>query len=438
MVKNSTKLLMKANKELATSSKMISKQLETMFDKLRALASSNGDGRFVDAIEDEVEIREKKIEAGVTAENSIRFDGLGLKINYYNKTTEMEGHRAIDVKTNTALIKGVVVKIGEWGFDNLFGSDEFAYEIGEEVLSDSKIAGFVEDKTIQTIGVAGEEFSSPLLDWDRPPIFDESPEEDTAHEESVSDHGFCSFCNGLNVDHLVILVFKLHLDLRDHDCGWQTPKSSSRPNQNPFSDPSSDLDGDTEALEMEFSSPEDAGWRTPTHHDFFTPKLAPNIAEIGLKLTVRMNASAVGTSSWTATSPGFLQTPQRSLASTRADLDRHTPTPGPLKKHDPHWSKAFQKHIPHGGTAGGFKAHRECLTSLRKLWGYIKLGKNIVRRQHPGRMTKAFSRDFTGLKRCFLCKARTVSNKSSNLVVLEGQFPTCPQTPKARTKLGYL
>ncbi|KAF6175478.1 hypothetical protein GIB67_021968 [Kingdonia uniflora] len=73
-----------------------------------------------------------------------------------------------------------------------------------------------------------------------------------------------------------------------------------------LSDPSSDSDGDTEALEMGFSSPEDAGWRTLTHHDFFTPKLAPNIAATGLKLT--------------------------------DDLDRHPPTPDPLKKHGPHWS----------------------------------------------------------------------------------------------------
>ncbi|KAF6147162.1 hypothetical protein GIB67_036881 [Kingdonia uniflora] len=143
-------------------------------------------------------------------------------MNHYKETTVREGHRAIDVigeedgdvlkssqsksydrvatlmrevhpiddfnhhevqpkKTNTALIGGVVGKIEEWGFDNLFGTDESAYEIRGKIISDSEIAGLVEDETIQkhTINVTEEEFcnSSPVLDWVKPPIFDEFSEE---------------------------------------------------------------------------------------------------------------------------------------------------------------------------------------------------------------------------------------------------------------------
>ncbi|KAF6146596.1 hypothetical protein GIB67_008882 [Kingdonia uniflora] len=55
MIEESTKLLMESNKELTKSNKMIFKQLEAMLAKLCALASSDGDGRFANAIEDEVE-----------------------------------------------------------------------------------------------------------------------------------------------------------------------------------------------------------------------------------------------------------------------------------------------------------------------------------------------------------------------------------------------
>ncbi|KAF6135742.1 hypothetical protein GIB67_028598 [Kingdonia uniflora] len=127
---------------------------------------------------------------GVVTKDSMRFNGVDLKIFHYKETAEKEGHCAIDVgggkdgdvlkssrlkshdrvatlmrevypiddsdhhevqlkKTNTALIRGVVREIEEWGFDNLFGSDESAYESEEEILSNSEIAGFVHDKTIQ-------------------------------------------------------------------------------------------------------------------------------------------------------------------------------------------------------------------------------------------------------------------------------------------------
>ncbi|KAF6161817.1 hypothetical protein GIB67_008578 [Kingdonia uniflora] len=60
-----------STKELTTSNKMMSKQLEAMLDKLRALTSSDGDKRFVDAVEGEVEVGEKKIEAGVVLEDGV-------------------------------------------------------------------------------------------------------------------------------------------------------------------------------------------------------------------------------------------------------------------------------------------------------------------------------------------------------------------------------
>ncbi|KAF6159214.1 hypothetical protein GIB67_009487 [Kingdonia uniflora] len=70
---------MESNKKLTELNKMMSKQIEAMLAKLRACASSNGDERFVDVIEDEVEVGEKKIhdgdETGIVIEDSMRFDG---------------------------------------------------------------------------------------------------------------------------------------------------------------------------------------------------------------------------------------------------------------------------------------------------------------------------------------------------------------------------
>ncbi|KAF6147786.1 hypothetical protein GIB67_006759 [Kingdonia uniflora] len=93
-VEESTKLFMESNKELTESNKAMFKQLVAMLAKLCALASSDGDGRFVDAIEDEVEVGEKKIvkiaklEADVI-KDSMRFDGVGLKMNQYKEMTKM-------------------------------------------------------------------------------------------------------------------------------------------------------------------------------------------------------------------------------------------------------------------------------------------------------------------------------------------------------------
>ncbi|KAF6169996.1 hypothetical protein GIB67_034388 [Kingdonia uniflora] len=74
-----------------------------MFAKLRTLASFDGDGRFTDAIEDEVKIGEKKIaekaklEAGVVTEDSNKFVGDGLEMKHFEEMTEREVHRAIDL-----------------------------------------------------------------------------------------------------------------------------------------------------------------------------------------------------------------------------------------------------------------------------------------------------------------------------------------------------
>ncbi|KAF6147591.1 hypothetical protein GIB67_031582 [Kingdonia uniflora] len=54
-------LLMESNKGLTESNKMMSKKIEVILAKLRALVSFDDNGRFADAIEDEVEIGEKKI-----------------------------------------------------------------------------------------------------------------------------------------------------------------------------------------------------------------------------------------------------------------------------------------------------------------------------------------------------------------------------------------
>ncbi|KAF6176955.1 hypothetical protein GIB67_027755 [Kingdonia uniflora] len=78
-------------------------KLEVMLAKLRTLASFDGDGRFADAIENEVEIGEKKIvektrlEAGVVTEDSKKFDGDGLEMKHLEETTDREVHRAIDL-----------------------------------------------------------------------------------------------------------------------------------------------------------------------------------------------------------------------------------------------------------------------------------------------------------------------------------------------------
>ncbi|KAF6151165.1 hypothetical protein GIB67_037373 [Kingdonia uniflora] len=64
-VEESTALLVESNK-------MVTKQLEVMLANLRSVYDFGGDGRFVDAIEDEVEIGEKKI-----VENA-RINGYGM------------------------------------------------------------------------------------------------------------------------------------------------------------------------------------------------------------------------------------------------------------------------------------------------------------------------------------------------------------------------
>ncbi|KAF6173880.1 hypothetical protein GIB67_039831 [Kingdonia uniflora] len=116
-----------------------------------------------------------EIEAGVVTEDSMRFDGVGVKMNHYKETTERKGYRAKDgdvlksyrskshdgvailmrevhliddsdyhevqpKNTNTTpkLILGVR-QTEEWGCADLFGSDEQNYGIEEEVISDYKM-----------------------------------------------------------------------------------------------------------------------------------------------------------------------------------------------------------------------------------------------------------------------------------------------------------
>ncbi|KAF6153340.1 hypothetical protein GIB67_003530 [Kingdonia uniflora] len=95
-VEESTTLLVESNK-------LVTKQLEVMLAKVRSVYCFGGDGRFVDAIEDEVEIREKKIVekarlvAGVMTKDSKKFVGDGLEIKHLEETTEREVHRTIDL-----------------------------------------------------------------------------------------------------------------------------------------------------------------------------------------------------------------------------------------------------------------------------------------------------------------------------------------------------
>ncbi|KAF6170517.1 hypothetical protein GIB67_031925 [Kingdonia uniflora] len=96
-------VVIESNRELKELNKMISKQLVVTFTKLRTLASFDSDERFADAIEDEVEIGEKKIaekmrlEEEFVMEDSKKFDGDGLKMKHLEETTEREVHRAIDL-----------------------------------------------------------------------------------------------------------------------------------------------------------------------------------------------------------------------------------------------------------------------------------------------------------------------------------------------------
>ncbi|KAF6136840.1 hypothetical protein GIB67_030125 [Kingdonia uniflora] len=86
-----------------TPVQMLSKQLEVIIAKLCALASFDGDKRFADAIEDEVEIGEKKIvekarlDAGVVMEDSKKFYRDGLEMKHHEEMMEREVHRAIDL-----------------------------------------------------------------------------------------------------------------------------------------------------------------------------------------------------------------------------------------------------------------------------------------------------------------------------------------------------
>ncbi|KAF6147037.1 hypothetical protein GIB67_036756 [Kingdonia uniflora] len=107
MMKKKTVVVTESNKELKELNKMMSKQLEAIlaFNKIKlcTLANFDGDERFADAIEDEVEIREKKIvekirlEAGVVTENSKKFDVDDLEMKYLEETMEREVHYAIDL-----------------------------------------------------------------------------------------------------------------------------------------------------------------------------------------------------------------------------------------------------------------------------------------------------------------------------------------------------
>ncbi|KAF6135891.1 hypothetical protein GIB67_006783 [Kingdonia uniflora] len=87
LVKESTALLVELNN-------MMSKQFEVILAELCTLENFDGDGRFFDAIEDEVEMGEKKIvekarlEARVVTENSKKFVEDGLEMKHLEKTTE--------------------------------------------------------------------------------------------------------------------------------------------------------------------------------------------------------------------------------------------------------------------------------------------------------------------------------------------------------------
>ncbi|KAF6149347.1 hypothetical protein GIB67_016885 [Kingdonia uniflora] len=93
----------------------MSKQLKVMLAKLRAFASCDGDGRFADVIEDEVEVGEKKIhdricvrtivriaenDEGVVTEELMGIDGVNLKMNNHEGTTESGARRVIDIRTD--------------------------------------------------------------------------------------------------------------------------------------------------------------------------------------------------------------------------------------------------------------------------------------------------------------------------------------------------
>ncbi|KAF6157041.1 hypothetical protein GIB67_041502, partial [Kingdonia uniflora] len=81
---------------------MMFKQLEVVLAKLRTLANFDGDGRFANTIEDEVEIGKKfvekaMLEAGVVMEDLKKFDGDGFEMKHLEVTTEREVHHTIDL-----------------------------------------------------------------------------------------------------------------------------------------------------------------------------------------------------------------------------------------------------------------------------------------------------------------------------------------------------
>ncbi|KAF6162935.1 hypothetical protein GIB67_021084 [Kingdonia uniflora] len=92
---------------------------------------------YVEAI-----IKIVKLEAGVITKDSMRFDGVGLKMNHYKETTEREGHRAIDVvggedrdvdnKPTSAIER--VEQVEEWGFTYMFDSDDEPTSAIEKLL----------------------------------------------------------------------------------------------------------------------------------------------------------------------------------------------------------------------------------------------------------------------------------------------------------------
>ncbi|KAF6139441.1 hypothetical protein GIB67_026283 [Kingdonia uniflora] len=95
-VEESTTLLVESNN-------LVTKQLEVMLAKVCSVYGFGGDGRFADAIENEVEIGEKKIVekarlgAEVVTEDSKKFVGDGLEMKQLGETTEREVHHAIDL-----------------------------------------------------------------------------------------------------------------------------------------------------------------------------------------------------------------------------------------------------------------------------------------------------------------------------------------------------
>ncbi|KAF6139802.1 hypothetical protein GIB67_009649 [Kingdonia uniflora] len=100
---------MESNKEFATSHKMMSKQLEAMLAKLCTIASPDGDGRFADAIEDEVEVGGKEIEAGVVTEDQRNLMKIAWRQNTTKRILMHDSSRLVQIRGRTLLRRGELI-----------------------------------------------------------------------------------------------------------------------------------------------------------------------------------------------------------------------------------------------------------------------------------------------------------------------------------------